>query len=94
MEFLKRLDPDLPFYYYTSRGSRFREGNMPDFSIPASHPRQPRRPPRREILGANEHVSFVVRGAGSIRTKFHNVPVDLPPPPMSEMQVRSEHSYS
>ena len=94
MEFFKRLDPDLAFYYYTSRGSRFQEGSMPDFSIPALHLRQPRRPPRREILGANERVSFVVRGAGSIRTKFHNVPVDLPPPPRSEVQVRSEHSYT
>lgn len=94
MEFLKRLDPDLPFYYYTSRGCRFQEGDMPDFSTPAPRPRQPRRPPRRELLGANQHVSFAVRGTGSIRARFHNVPVDLPPPPGSEVQVQSEHSYS
>ena len=91
MKFLKRLDPDLPFYYYMSRGSRFQEGDMPDFSSPASCPRQPRRLPRQELLGANQRVSFAVRGAGSIRAKFHNVPVDLPPPPGSEMQVQSEH---
>ena len=64
------------------------------FSIPASRPRQPRHPPQRELLGANQRVSFAVCGAGSIRARFHNVPVDLPPPPGSEMQVHSEHSYS
>ena len=30
-EFVKRIDPDLPFYYYTSAHSRFYEGEMPDF---------------------------------------------------------------
>ena len=94
MEFLKRLDANLPFYYYMSRGSRFQEGDSSDFSIPVSRPRQPRRPPQRELLGANQRVSFAVRGAGSIGARFHNVPVDLPPPTGSEMQVHSEHSYS
>ena len=93
MEFLKRLDPDLPFYYYTSAHSRFYEGNLPDFNVSTSHPRQPRRPPQRELLGANQRISFTVRGAGSIRATFHNVPVDLSPPPASETQVLSEHSY-
>ena len=94
MEFLKRLDPELPFYYYTSTQSRFYEGDLPDFSVPANRPRQPRRPPQRELLGANQRISFATRGAGSIRASFHNVPVNLPPPPGSETQVLSEHSYS
>ena len=84
MEFLKRLDPQLPYYYYTSAHGRFYEGNLQDFSHPASRPRQLRRPPQRELLGANQRISFAARGTGSIRTIFHNVPVDLPPPPSSD----------
>lgn len=30
-EFLKRLDPELLFYYHTSVHSRFYEGVMPNF---------------------------------------------------------------
>ena len=91
---MKRLDPHLPFYYYTSAHSRFYEGVMPDFSVQASKPRKPRRAPRRELLGATQRVTLAVRGAGSIRTTFHNVPVDLPPPPVAANHFMSEHSYS
>lgn len=93
LEFMKRLDPDLPFYYYTSAHNRFYEGDLPDFSLPAARPRRPRRPPQRELLGANQRVSLAVRGAGSIRATFHNVPVDLPPPPGLRSQFLAEHSY-
>ena len=33
VEFLKRLDPDLPFYYHTSN-VRFYEGPLPGFDEP------------------------------------------------------------
>ena len=92
-EFLKRLDPDLPFYYYTSVHTRFYEGAMPDFSQPAPRPRKVRRPPRRELLGESDRVTLSVRGASSIRATFHNVPVDLPPPPGTANLFLSEHSY-
>jgi len=32
-EFIKRIDPELPFYYHTSAKCRFYEGLMPDFSV-------------------------------------------------------------
>lgn len=93
-EFTKRLDPDLPFYYHTSTHSRFYERDMPDFSLPAHNPRKTRRPPRRELLGNVERVNFAVRGAPSIRTEFHNVPIDLPPLPRTANQFLSEHAYA
>lgn len=67
-EFKKRLDPTLPFHYYTSAHSRFYEDEMPDFNVQPSRPRQPRRPPQRELLGASGHVTLAVRGEGSLRT--------------------------
>ena len=95
MEFKKRIDPDLPFYYYTSAHDRFYEDYMPDFSQMSSHPRQPRRTPRRELLGVyvGRRVTLVQRGATSLRASFHNVPIDLTPPP-SQMQFLLEHAYA
>ena len=94
MEFMKRLDPDLPFYYYTSAHSRFYEGETPDFSVPSSKPRKLRRAPQRELLGTSHQVTFSVRGASSIRASFHNLPIDLPPPPGTANQFMFEHSYA
>ena len=31
-EFSKRIDKDLPFYYYTSSNERFHEGERPDLN--------------------------------------------------------------
>ena len=31
MEFMKRMDPDLQFFYFTSAHDRFYEGTLPDF---------------------------------------------------------------
>ena len=92
-EFMKRLDPDLPFYYYTSAHSRFYEGEMPDFSVPSSKTKQDR-PPRRELLGSAQRVTLAVRGSSSIRATFHNIPVDLPPPPSATNLGLAEHSYA
>ena len=35
-EFIKRMDPELPFYYHTSSHCRFYEGMMPKFSVKPS----------------------------------------------------------
>lgn len=92
---MKRLDPDLPFYYYTSANSRFYEGELlPDFSLPPAKPKKSKRLPQRELLGASHRVTMAVRGAPTIRATFHNVPVDLPPPPSSANQPSFEHSYA
>lgn len=96
-EFVKRMDPDLGFYYHTSTHQRFYEGEMPAFDIPAAKPKQ-KRVAQRELLsgGVGGRVTMAQRGAGSIRSKFHNVPVELPPPPsitLTQQQVL-EHSYA
>ena len=33
-EFVKRVDPDLPFFYHTSSHTRFHEGPLPNFDLP------------------------------------------------------------
>ena len=33
-EFIKRADPDLPFYYHTSGHTHYHEGPLPDFDQP------------------------------------------------------------
>ena len=92
---MKRNDPDLPFYYYTSTHTRYYEEEMPDFNQPAEKQRQLQRPPRRELFGSNvgRRITFAVRGAGSIRSSFHNVPVELPPLP-GRGNILTEHSYT
>ncbi|XP_065887166.1 uncharacterized protein [Dysidea avara] len=93
-EFAKRLDPELPFYYYTSSRSRFYEGEMPDFDTKGNKSSKPKRIPQYELLGSNNRVTLSVRKSTSIRTSFHNLPVKLPPPPGTVYQLTDEHSYS
>ena len=100
VEFMKRMDPELPFYYYTSAHDRFYEGPRPSFSQPSSEPskRNPReqKPRRIEQPGKLVHgrATLAIPGARSIRMQFHNVPVDIPPPPSSLKQINTiEHSY-
>ena len=100
IEYMKRMDPTLPFYYYTSSHDRFIEGSRPSFNEPTTtqskrNPRQ-QRPRRMEQPGKLLHgrASLAVPGARSIRMQFHNVPVDVPPPPSSLKQIHLiEHSY-
>lgn len=73
------MDPDLPFFYHTSKHSHFYEGLMPDFSVTPAKKRKPKRLPRYELLGENDRISFSVRGDSSIRAKFHNMPSSTPP---------------
>ena len=92
-QFKKRIDPNLPFFYHTSTHSRFYEGLMPDFSV-QNPKKKVKRLPRYELLGANDsRVTMSVRGDTSIRTKFHNVPINLPPPPGTNPCLY-EHSYA
>ena len=73
-EFTKRLDKELPFYYYTSRHERFFEGERPGFDIfqePKSNPRH-QRVRRREQPGnlVSGRATLVQSGAKSIRRQF------------------------
>ena len=95
IEFTKRLDPDLPFYYHTSSHSRFYEGPLPDFNETSNKAkRKSRRVPRREqpAAFAIRRATMPVRGSTAVRTQFHNVPIELPPPPSGPVHV-FEHSY-
>ena len=87
------------FFYHTSHHQRFYEGEMLDFSYPAKNAAKKKRVARRELVkdGIGGRLSMVQRGAGSIRTKYHNVPVELPPPPSDSSNhnnIINEHSYA
>ena len=91
-EFVKRMDPQLSFYYHTSTKNRYYEGLMPQFSDKPAK-RKMKRLPRFEMLGDNSsRVTLSVRGDTSIRTKFHNAPLSLPLPPGASNTY--EHSYA
>lgn len=96
LEFTKRLDPDLPFYYYTSTHSRYYEGPLPTFDIISQKKRRKnKRAPRREqpAAFAPRRATMPVRGSLAVRPQFHNVPVELPPPPSCPVHI-GEHSYA
>ena len=100
-EFLKRLDPDLSFYYFTSAHDRYQEGPLPDFDQPRPRERKTSRNPRhmrvpqRDQLGSlvPGRTTMVTPGTLSLRARFHQVAVELPPPPHADIH-RVEHSYS
>ena len=95
IEFMKRMEPDLPFYYYTAAHDRFHEGPLPDFDQPRPRERKssrnPRhqRVPRRDQLGSllAGRATMVTPGTLSTRAKFHQVPIDLPPPPGADTHL-------
>ena len=95
IEFKKRLDQDLPFFYYTSAHKRFYECTMPEFSVPASKLRKLRHAPQRELLGASHQVTLAVRGTGSIQATFHLL---LVPPtslyPNTHMLLHNDHIHN
>ena len=95
-EFVKRLDPELPFYYHTTGNQRFYEGCLMPHFDQEPEKRKSKRIPRYELLGTNDRVTMAVRGATSIRTKFHNAPIELPPPPgnhNANYPIIHDHSY-
>lgn len=60
LEFLKRMDPDLPFFYHTSKHSHFYEGLMPDFNVKPAK-KIPKQLPRYKLVDANDQISFSIR---------------------------------
>ena len=97
VEFAKRLDPIPKFYYHTSSHCCFYEGPMPDFSQfqwPKQNSRHQRvRRWEQPLSLMTGRASLVTPSACSIRMTYHNVPLELPPPPGSVQQHLSEHSY-
>lgn len=95
-EFAKRQDSQLPYFYYTSSHDRFYEGERPTFNEGEGGKRNPRkmRPRRRELAAslAPGRVTLAAHGTASKRLQFHNIPVNLPPPPGAPIHS-FEHSY-
>lgn len=97
-EFYKRMDPELPYYYHTSSHDRFYEGARPSFDEPNESKQNPRhqRISRKDHLGflAPGRTSMPTTGAISTRMKFHNIPVELPPPPnTTRCAALLDHAY-
>ena len=98
IEFNKRLDPDLPFYYHTSSHDRFYEGVRPSFDLPGKA--KSKSNPRKQKVNTKElfsqltfgRVTLPTPGETSIGSKFHNVPTDMVPPP-SRVNPLSDHNY-
>ena len=93
-QFSEHIDPDLPFYYYTSAHSRYYEGSHPDFDKPPVKQPKEKRIPRREQPAAfgPRRATMPVRGTLAVRPKFHNVPLELPIPPNGPI-VLHKHCY-
>lgn len=50
LEFIKRMDPELPFYYFTAAHDRFNEGPLPGFDQPRPREKQSRNPRHQSPL--------------------------------------------
>lgn len=95
IEFAKRLNPDIGYYYFTSSHDRFCEGDRPHFD------EKPTKVIKRQKVRRREQPANLMFGrmaistpsARSTRMTFHNIPLELPPVPNSESHVY-EHSYA
>jgi hypothetical protein len=83
-EFNKRIDPDLPFYYWTGIHERFHVKALPSFNV-ASGLRAERldrvvisRRADRGVFVANR-ASLPQRGSLTVRATFHAAAEALPP---------------
>ena len=97
IEFEKRIDDSLPFYYFTSAHDKFYEVSRPLFDEPSKHRKNPPRLPRSEqVIPASlssGRATLPVRGTLTIRLRFHKGPVHIPP--LSSSLIHTvKHSYS
>lgn len=97
IEFEKRIDDSLPFYYFTSSHDRFYEACRPSFDIPSEQKKKTRRIPHSEQIASaslsSGRATLPIRGTQTIRPRFHKGPVHVPPP--SNCNVHTfEHSYA
>ncbi|XP_070534517.1 uncharacterized protein [Ptychodera flava] len=82
-EFTKRVDPDLPYYYWTGSDSRFNMGPLPSFNQPSGDVErldrvQIRRRADPAVFHANR-ASVPRRGSLTVRAQFFQNPEQLPP---------------
>ncbi|XP_002730672.1 uncharacterized protein LOC100366283 [Saccoglossus kowalevskii] len=86
----KKVDPDLPFYYWCANEDRYQTGPLPSFNAPSKKgvERLDRvRISRRADPGVFHAncANLPQRGTLSVRAQFHNRPEPLPPPPIRQM---------
>ena len=68
IEFQKRMDPSLPFYYFTSSHDRFYEGPRPSFNEPTKKKKSKRVPKGEQIASfTSGRATLPVRGSLSVR---------------------------
>ena len=73
LEFVKRMDPDLLFYYHTSMHTRYSEGQLSDFNKATNTPKhEGRRVPSRDVSATmfTPRATLPVRGTLSVHTQF------------------------
>ena len=83
-EFEKRIDPDLPFYYWTGHQTRYRAYSLPSFNAPSAggvERLDKVRFSRRGDPGVfvANRASLPQRNQLTVRATFHRAPVELPP---------------
>jgi len=66
---------------------------MPGFNTKPSNTPREKCLPERKLLGTNNRVTLSVRSLASIKTKFQNLSIDLPPPPGQHNYLADELSY-
>lgn len=83
-EFVKRIDPDCPFYYWTGCHTCLEDFPLPSFNEPSKNGTERldrvilSRRGDPGIFVANR-ASLPQRGQLTIRANFHRAPVELPP---------------
>lgn len=83
-EFVKRIDPELPFFYWTGHQTRYRHFALPSFNVPSAggierlDQIQVSRRGDPGVFVANR-ASLPQRNQLTVRATFHRAPVALPP---------------
>ena len=95
LEFTKRMNPKLPFYYFTSIHERYFEGPRQPFNIPSQRPYHAQRQRQRKMIvgQAPGRTTLPVSGSRSVRLTYHNVSVNMPPAPQAQSYT-TDHPYS
>ena len=89
-EFMKKIDPDLPFYYWTGHKHRFKRGSLPSLNKPSG---QDERLDRIKLSRRSDPGVFVANRASlpqqnslTTRAAFHRAAEVLPPIASSTFQ--------
>ena len=70
MEFLKRMDPDLPFYYFSSARDHFHEVPLPDFIQLRPREKKSSQNPRQMRVPRWDQLGSVITGRATIKRHY------------------------